>query len=226
MEEARKRQADGAADGGGGGGGGGDPAAKKPRPAEARAEPQGGGGGAGQDEDGDDCILAWLALGDDAVSELLNLLEPAESPPCSSSPSSASAAGGGAAFNFKVRFIDDPYASPVVFQSSSSFVTINGNEESCGSSFSESESTVMASIDTRGIGALRGGGGGAEAGRGRGPEVGGAWASGSEEGEAPRGCGVVLEGWDCLFGADADDDAVAGFLGVVEEEELLLTGLK
>lgn len=218
MEEARKRQADGAADGGGGV----DPAAKKTRPAEERAEPQ-GGGGAGQDEDGDECILAWLALGDDAVSELLNLLEPAESPPCSSSPSSASAAGGGAAFNFKVRFIDDPYASPVVFQSSSSFVTINGNEESCGSSFSESESTVMASIDTRGIGALRGG---AEAGRGRGPELGGAWASGSEEGEAPRGCGVVLEGWDCLFGADADDDAVAGFLGVVEEEELLLTGLK
>ncbi|XP_056166894.1 uncharacterized protein LOC130138025 [Syzygium oleosum] len=221
MEEARKRQADGAADGGGGGGG--DPDAKKPRPAEARAEPQ-SGGGAGQDEDDDDCILAWLALDDDAVSELLNLLEPAESPPCSSSPSSA--AGGGAAFNFKVRFIDDPYASPVVFQSSSSFVTINGNEESCGSSFSESESTVMASIDTRGIGALRGGCGDAEAGRDRGPEVGGAWASGSEEGEAPRGCGVVLEGWDCLFGADADDDAVAGFLGVEEEEGLLLTGLK
>nr|CAD1843142.1 unnamed protein product [Ananas comosus var. bracteatus] len=29
------------------------------------------------------------------------------------------------------------------------FVTINGNEESCGPSFSDSASTVMASIDTR-----------------------------------------------------------------------------
>ena len=33
----------------------------------------------------------------------------------------------------------------------SSFVTINGNEESCGPSFSDSGSSVMASIDTGGI---------------------------------------------------------------------------
>ncbi|KAG1335401.1 hypothetical protein COCNU_03G015200 [Cocos nucifera] len=31
------------------------------------------------------------------------------------------------------------------------FAIINGNEESCGSSFSGPESTVMASIDTRGV---------------------------------------------------------------------------
>ncbi|XP_010051608.2 uncharacterized protein LOC104440374 [Eucalyptus grandis] len=213
MEEARKRRADRAADDGGEEGGS---AAKKLKPDEASAEPQ-----------DDDWISAWLALDDDAVSELLDLLDPAESPP---SPSSSSpAAAGGDGFKFKVRFIDDPYASPLVFQSSSSFVTINGNEESCGSSFSESESTVMASIDTRGIGALRAAGG--EVGRARlGPPAeaeaeeegeGGAWAT-KGSGEA-RGC--------CLFGADGDDDddaaavVVAGFLGG-EEEEMLLTGLK
>ncbi|KAG1346355.1 hypothetical protein COCNU_06G001840 [Cocos nucifera] len=35
-----------------------------------------------------------------------------------------------------------------------SYVTINGNEESCGPSFSDSASTVMASIDTRGVGGV------------------------------------------------------------------------
>ncbi|KAL3747285.1 hypothetical protein ACJRO7_016120 [Eucalyptus globulus] len=208
MEEARKRRADRAADDGGEEGGS---AAKKLKPDEASAEPQ-----------DDDWISAWLALDDDAVSELLDLLDPAESSP---SPSSAAAGAGGDGFKFKVRFIDDPYASPLVFQSSSSFVTINGNEESCGSSFSESESTVMASIDTRGIGALRAAAG--EVGRARvGPPAeaegeGGAWAE-KGSGEA---CGC------CLFGADDDDDddaaavVVAGFLGG-EEEEMLLTGLK
>ncbi|PQQ16972.1 uncharacterized protein Pyn_02824 [Prunus yedoensis var. nudiflora] len=36
----------------------------------------------------------------------------------------------------KVRFINDPY-------SPSSYFTVNGNEESCGSSFSELESTWL-----------------------------------------------------------------------------------
>lgn len=36
-----------------------------------------------------------------------------------------------------VRFISDPYSSLLVFQSSSSYITINGNEETCGSSFSD-----------------------------------------------------------------------------------------
>ncbi|EHA8589852.1 hypothetical protein COCNU_scaffold012804G000060 [Cocos nucifera] len=34
------------------------------------------------------------------------------------------------------------------------FVTINGNEETCGPSFSDSASTVMASVDTRGVGGV------------------------------------------------------------------------
>lgn len=38
--------------------------------------------------------------------------------------------------------------------SSSDFVTINGNEETCGPSFSDSASTVMASIDMGGAGIL------------------------------------------------------------------------
>uniref|UniRef100_J3KXA2 Uncharacterized protein n=2 Tax=Oryza brachyantha TaxID=4533 RepID=J3KXA2_ORYBR len=37
---------------------------------------------------------------------------------------------------------DDPAAAQ-------GFVTINGNEESCGPSFSAAASTVMASVDTR-----------------------------------------------------------------------------
>ncbi|CAA7402917.1 unnamed protein product [Spirodela intermedia] len=61
------------------------------------------------------------------------------------------------------------------------FVTINGNEESCGPSFSDSASSVMASIDTRGVaGAPRhgggsGGGGGAAAGEVRPWLLGPAW---------------------------------------------------
>ncbi|KAF8393534.1 hypothetical protein HHK36_021778 [Tetracentron sinense] len=45
----------------------------------------------------------------------------------------------------------NPSSSPVMFPLASSFVTINGNEESCGPSFSDSASTVMASIDMGGI---------------------------------------------------------------------------
>lgn len=46
-----------------------------------------------------------------------------------------------------VKFINDPYSSLLIFQSSSSYVTINGNEESCGSSFSDFGTSLMASID-------------------------------------------------------------------------------
>ncbi|GAU34774.1 hypothetical protein TSUD_205780 [Trifolium subterraneum] len=46
-----------------------------------------------------------------------------------------------------VTFINDPYSSLLVFQSSSSYITINGNEESCGSSFSDFGTSLMASID-------------------------------------------------------------------------------
>ncbi|CAH2069695.1 unnamed protein product [Thlaspi arvense] len=53
--------------------------------------------------------------------------------------------------SFRVRFIDDPYAIPVVVQSSSGYITINVNEESCGPSFSDSNASAMASVDASGL---------------------------------------------------------------------------
>ncbi|MED6216471.1 hypothetical protein PIB30_008171 [Stylosanthes scabra] len=44
------------------------------------------------------------------------------------------------------KFVEDPYSSLVVVQSSSSYVTINGNEESCGSSFSDTGTSLMATL--------------------------------------------------------------------------------
>ncbi|KAM2313604.1 hypothetical protein ACFX1S_026749 [Malus domestica] len=50
-----------------------------------------------------------------------------------------------------VTFVENPYSQPWVFQAlPSSYVTINLNEESCGPSFSDSVSTVMASVDLGG----------------------------------------------------------------------------
>ncbi|XP_050379103.1 uncharacterized protein LOC126796335 [Argentina anserina] len=50
-----------------------------------------------------------------------------------------------------LTFADNPSRSPKVFQTmSTSYVTINGNEESCGSSFSDAESSMMASVDRNG----------------------------------------------------------------------------
>lgn len=86
-------------------------------------------------EDMDDDILAWISVEEETVGELMMLLDDAEK----SRP-----------MEEKVKFIDDPYSSAVIFQSSSSYVTINGNEESCGSSFSESDSSMMASVDMNG----------------------------------------------------------------------------
>lgn len=86
-------------------------------------------------EDVDDDILAWISVEEETVGELMMLLDDAEK----SRPMAE-----------KVKFIDDPYSSAMIFQSSSSYVTINGNEESCGSSFSDSDSSVMASVDMNG----------------------------------------------------------------------------
>ncbi|XP_022965986.1 uncharacterized protein LOC111465706 [Cucurbita maxima] len=86
-------------------------------------------------EDVGNDILAWISVEEETVGELMMLLDDAEK----SRPMAE-----------KVKFIDDPYSSAMIFQSSSSFVTINGNEESCGSSFSESDSSVMASVDMNG----------------------------------------------------------------------------
>ncbi|PIN17267.1 hypothetical protein CDL12_10069 [Handroanthus impetiginosus] len=85
---------------------------------------------AAQEDDSEFC--SWIIL-----SKLLDLFETVPPP-------------------MKVRFIKDPYSSPVIFQSSSAYVTINGNEESCGSSFSDSDSSVMASIDLGGAGSSGG----------------------------------------------------------------------
>lgn len=64
-----------------------------------------------------------LGIGEEAVERVMKWLE---SEIASTSPSSSSS-----------------------FLQVTEFVTINGNEETCGSSFSSTASTVMASIDTR-----------------------------------------------------------------------------
>ncbi|TXG61566.1 hypothetical protein EZV62_012929 [Acer yangbiense] len=93
--------------------------------------------------DGDekeDVIMAWLSMDDDDTvdtDELMNLLDSTDASTVSDFT--------------RVKFIDNPYSSSLVFQSSSSYVTINGNEESCGSSFSDSDSSVMASVDRGGM---------------------------------------------------------------------------
>lgn len=90
-----------------------------------------------QEEEEED-MLAWLTLDEETVMEISKLLEPSQDAWLSALERC----------NFKVKFIDNPYTSPpVIVQSSTAYVTINGNEESCGSSFSDSESSVMASVD-------------------------------------------------------------------------------
>ncbi|KAI3447128.1 hypothetical protein Pfo_003793 [Paulownia fortunei] len=81
---------------------------------------------------------SWLAVDDETAMELSKLLESFGTQP-----------------PVRVRFIDNPYSSAVICQSSSAYVTINGNEESCGSSFSDSDSSVMASIDVGGAWGLK-----------------------------------------------------------------------
>ncbi|XP_010539132.1 PREDICTED: uncharacterized protein LOC104813262 [Tarenaya hassleriana] len=127
------------------------------------------------------------------AEELMKLLEEDDggidpSPP--EMEDSAAWSGG-----FRVRFIEDPYATSVVFQSATSpgHITINGNEESCGSSFSDSDASVMASVDARGlIGSTC-----------YFSDPGGAW--GSSEAEVRR----------CTSSTDAfdDGDLLARFLG-------------
>ena len=86
-----------------------------------------------EEEEEEEDILAWLSEDADTVSQLMELLDNAEK----KSENNNTMA--------KVRFIDDMYSAPF------SYVTINGNEESCGSSFSDLDSSVMASVDTRGL---------------------------------------------------------------------------
>ncbi|KAF5726061.1 hypothetical protein HS088_TW23G00801 [Tripterygium wilfordii] len=149
----------------------------------------------GDGEVGED-IMAWLPIDDETASELLKLLD-ADSETC------------GAAATTRVRFIDNPYSRPLIFQYSTSYVTINGNEESCGSSFSYSESSMMASVDARGINISRHllSGEGKAVGLGSGVEDNGsAW----EWNEAEARGWEAVEGCD---GIDWDDDMLARFLG-------------
>ncbi|KDO57777.1 hypothetical protein CISIN_1g029127mg [Citrus sinensis] len=160
-------------------------------------------GGDGGGDLGDD-IMAWLSMDDDTMSQLMNLLD-------TSSPNADSAT----ARTTRVKFIDNPYKSLVIFQSSSSYVTINGNEESCGSSFSDSESSVMVSVDTAGIVKSF-----PTRGSQRDCEV-SAWSSNEEEKEVggfgffEGGGGEIMDGCD---GSDLDDYVLPKFL-VQEQEE-------
>ncbi|GKV11918.1 hypothetical protein SLEP1_g23134 [Rubroshorea leprosula] len=103
-------------------------------PGVKRPREDGSSGDLGED------IVKWL-LGDESdgesVAELLKQLE------CTESPTTWATT--------RVKFIDNPYSSQLIFQSSSSYITINGNEETCGSSFSDSDSSVMASVDMGGV---------------------------------------------------------------------------
>ncbi|XP_062213134.1 uncharacterized protein LOC133913904 [Phragmites australis] len=48
-----------------------------------------------------------------------------------------------------MRWLEAEISDAPLAESDAGFVTINGNEESCGPSFSAAASTVMASVDTR-----------------------------------------------------------------------------
>ncbi|KAL0338954.1 UNVERIFIED_CONTAM: hypothetical protein Sangu_1417500 [Sesamum angustifolium] len=91
-------------------------------------------------EDDNSVMDSWFIVDEETAGELSKLLDLFGTPPPP----------------IKVRFIDDPYSTSLIFQSSSAYVTINGNEESCGSSFSDSDSSVMASIDIGGARRCRG----------------------------------------------------------------------
>ncbi|KAI4335299.1 hypothetical protein L6164_013960 [Bauhinia variegata] len=141
----------------------------------------------------EDDVLAWLLMeGNDSDGELLNLLEPVKD----------TARG-----TVKVRFIENPYSSLLVFQSSSSYITINGNEESCGSSFSDSDTSMMASVDTSGLSFS------ASFGNARSAAAEERSASGSIDDATREEALVSEEGMDGCDGFDWDDQILARFLG-------------
>ncbi|KAI3714568.1 hypothetical protein L6452_21524 [Arctium lappa] len=114
-------------------------------------------------------------------------------------------------FPMKVKIIDNPPCwHPLIFQTAASYVTINGNEESCGSSFSDSDTSYMAGISGGGPG-----GGGLVVGDG------GAWECVVEE---ARGWMETEEDGNCLVnfgltgGGYCDDEMLAKFLGGGFEE--------
>ncbi|XP_057968376.1 uncharacterized protein LOC131157925 [Malania oleifera] len=141
------------------------------------------------EEDGD--MLAWLTVNEETAGELMQKLLQEET---------------GTPVAPRMRFVDNSYWSPVIFQSSSSYITINvGNEETCGSSFSDWEASVMASVDTCGWGAFPG-----------------AAAAGVEDGGGEEEVKVMGEGSLGVNGCDGvevewDDEMLARFLGDDED---------
>ncbi|KAI3711560.1 hypothetical protein L1987_70099 [Smallanthus sonchifolius] len=120
--------------------------------------------------------LSWLFSMDDDAIELSEFLEASEMK----------------TYPMKVKIIDDPCWHPLIFQTAASYITINGNEELCGSSFSDSDTSYMAGI---------GGGGGLVVGDG------GAWD------EARWWMEMEGDG-NCLVNASTgDDDMLAVFEG-------------
>ncbi|GAB4853794.1 hypothetical protein Ancab_017988 [Ancistrocladus abbreviatus] len=159
--------------------------------------------------DCDDFFAGW-STDDETVKELMELLDP-EHQPQATAP-------------FKVKFISYPYSAPLIYETSSTsyMITINGNEESCGSSFSDSDSSIMASVDMGGFSIVN-------------PqsifgfndgESGGAWGSIEEmprshavaDGEESVGGGDKKRGWDeieneCDVWDWMDEEALAKFVG-------------
>ncbi|KAJ4949969.1 hypothetical protein NE237_026801 [Protea cynaroides] len=84
-----------------------------------------------EDEYEEELLLAGLLVDEATLMEVMKVLEKEISCPANANNSNPS--------------------SSVMYSPSSSFVTINGNEESCGPSFSDSASTLMANVDMGGI---------------------------------------------------------------------------
>ncbi|ONH97780.1 hypothetical protein PRUPE_7G209700 [Prunus persica] len=136
----------------------------------------------------DDILTLLFNEPDETLDEVMKLLDAADN-------------GASCTTGAKVRFVNDPY-------SPSSYFTVNGNEESCGSSFSELESTCMVGVDICG------------GGLGIGAEVMGLefdmWLMEEAKEENGGACGVIEEearggGWD--MEAEWDDAALARFIG-------------
>ncbi|KAI4377788.1 hypothetical protein MLD38_015366 [Melastoma candidum] len=100
-----------------------------------------------KEENDEDVLLSWLTLDEQDVTQLMDFLSPSPPPSAPSAPREEDDAPSPPLS--KVRFADNPRedARLEVIRSSSAFITIDLNEESCGSSFSEFESSVMSSFD-------------------------------------------------------------------------------
>ncbi|GAV77685.1 hypothetical protein CFOL_v3_21156 [Cephalotus follicularis] len=188
MEETKKRQDHDVING--------DISGKKQRLTETLGDVDGGNFG--------EEILAWLSVDDETVGELMKLLETTTSTAANNHQTPTTTAAT------RVKFINDPYSSLLISHSSSSYITINGNEETCGSSFSDSESSLMASVDMGGIVKFVNGG---------------LSSGGWDPNQSAASGGVLVEesgagfdsGMDGCDGSDWDfdwdDDTLAAFLG-------------